>query len=47
MVISKKKSPFTLTTMFSKKMRSALAGDDLLWSVGLNYNFNHQFRRIN
>ncbi|MFL0162328.1 hypothetical protein [Aquirufa salirivi] len=47
LILSKKKSPFTLTTIFSKKLRSALAGDDLLWSVGLNYNFNHQFRRIN
>ncbi|MHA8053874.1 hypothetical protein [Aquirufa sp. Wall-65K1] len=47
LVISKKKSPMTLTTMFSKKLRSALPGDDLLWSVGLNYNFNHKFRRIN
>lgn len=47
LIISKNKSPFTLTTNFSKKLRSALAGDDLLWSVGLNYNFNHQFKRIN
>jgi hypothetical protein len=35
--INKKDLPFYITTVFTYKIKSTIAGDNIVWNIGLNY----------
>lgn len=48
MVLLHKKSPFSLSSTINQTFKSNIPGNkDFMWNVGLNYNFNKVFKRIN
>lgn len=44
--ISKKNFPISISTIMSKKIQSDIGGKDFVWNVGLNYNINHKYLKI-
>ena len=44
-VLSKKKLPFTISSIMSKSINTEIAGKDFVWNVAINYNFNKKYVR--
>lgn len=42
-ILSKKNSPFSISAIASKAMNTTIPGKNLIWNIGLNYNFNKQY----
>ena len=36
---NKEKKPFSISSIFTYKLKSTIAGDNIVWNVGLNYKF--------
>lgn len=43
--LTKKDFPVGIQTLFNQKIKSQVAGDDLVWNVGLVYNFSKEFNK--
>jgi hypothetical protein len=43
--LSKRNIPISLSTTMSYEIDSEIAGDDFVWNVALNYNFNHSYKK--
>ncbi|MFN3999862.1 hypothetical protein [Algoriphagus sp.] len=43
--LTKKDFPIGIQTLFNQKIKSQVAGDDLVWNVGLVYNFSKEFNK--
>jgi hypothetical protein len=43
--VSKRNFPISISSIMSKKIKSAIAGNDFVWNLQLNYNINNKYFR--
>jgi hypothetical protein len=46
LTLSNSRSPFSISSVVNKKLKSEIAGDDILWNVSLIYSFNKKLKRF-
>ena len=43
LTIYKRKSPFSISSTFNKKIKSSITSKDFLWNVSLTYSFGGKY----
>ena len=44
-ILSKKNFPLSLSSIVSQAIDTEIVGNEFVWNIGLNYNFNQKYVR--